>query len=105
MHPLRVDPRNYQKHKREEKEGGGGEVFDCKHLWSMLFCLFMILFAFLTCIFYQAVQEYKHRQMAPTSVSPSSDVVVITKADLEGYHSACDDDTNNSAPFVRKVCV
>ncbi|KAM7515500.1 hypothetical protein LguiA_005083 [Lonicera macranthoides] len=47
---------------------------------------------------WKAVQEYKHPQTASTSVSPSRDVVVITKADLEGYHSACDDDTNNNAP-------
>lgn len=41
----------------------------------------------------QAVQEYSRRRLPPTAQSPSGDAVLITKADLEGYHSACDDET------------
>ncbi|EEF48147.1 phosphatidylglycerophosphate phosphatase PTPMT2 [Ricinus communis] len=41
---------------------------------------------------WKAVQEYSRRRPPPTAHSPSRDAVLITKADLEGYHSACDDD-------------
>ncbi|KAJ4832761.1 hypothetical protein Tsubulata_019805 [Turnera subulata] len=44
---------------------------------------------------WKAVQEYSRRQPATTACSPSRDAVLITKADLEGYHSACDDDANS----------
>lgn len=40
---------------------------------------------------WKAVQEYSRRQQPPTAHSPSGDAVLITKADLEGYHSACED--------------
>lgn len=39
---------------------------------------------------WEAVQEYKQRRVASTPLSPSADAVLITKADLEGYHSPCD---------------
>ncbi|OAY27187.1 phosphatidylglycerophosphate phosphatase PTPMT2 [Manihot esculenta] len=42
---------------------------------------------------WKAVQEYSRRRLPPTAQSPSGDAVLITKADLEGYHSACDDET------------
>ncbi|KDP33772.1 hypothetical protein JCGZ_07343 [Jatropha curcas] len=41
---------------------------------------------------WKAVQEYNRRQEPPSAHSPSGDAVLITKADLEGYHSPCDDD-------------
>ena len=40
----------------------------------------------------QAVQEFTQHRLAYTGQSPSRDAVLITKADLEGYHSSCDDD-------------
>ncbi|KAI4350769.1 hypothetical protein L6164_005188 [Bauhinia variegata] len=39
---------------------------------------------------WEAVQEYSKRRASPTPYSPSGDAVLITKADLEGYHSAYD---------------
>jgi atypical dual specificity phosphatase len=42
---------------------------------------------------WKAVQEYKQHRLASAAHSPSSgDAVLITKADLEGYRSSCDDD-------------
>lgn len=39
----------------------------------------------------QAVQQYKQMRLASIAPqSPSADAVLITKADLEGYHSSCD---------------
>lgn len=40
----------------------------------------------------QAVQNYSKCQSSPTPTpnSPSGDVVLITKADLDGYHNSCD---------------
>ncbi|KAK3027130.1 hypothetical protein RJ639_042424, partial [Escallonia herrerae] len=39
---------------------------------------------------WKAVQEYKQQRSDLTALSPSRDAVLITKADLEGYHSPCD---------------
>ncbi|CAN0901425.1 Phosphatidylglycerophosphate phosphatase PTPMT2 [Linum grandiflorum] len=36
---------------------------------------------------WEAVQEFSRRQMSSTTLSPPGDEVLITKADLEGYHS------------------
>ena len=50
----------------------------------------------------QAVQEYNKRQVATgTAYSPSGDAVLITKADLEGYHSNSDDAGKELAIFDR----
>uniref|UniRef100_A0A2P2JPV5 Uncharacterized protein MANES_16G106900 n=1 Tax=Rhizophora mucronata TaxID=61149 RepID=A0A2P2JPV5_RHIMU len=38
----------------------------------------------------KAVQEYSSRQQTTAVNSASGDVVLITKADLEGYHATCD---------------
>ncbi|BAT72891.1 phosphatidylglycerophosphate phosphatase PTPMT2-like [Vigna umbellata] len=39
---------------------------------------------------WKAVQNYNNRRPCPLPYSPSGDAVLITKADLEGYHSTCD---------------
>ena len=39
---------------------------------------------------WKAVQNYNKRRPSPLPYSPSGDAVLITKADLEGYHSTCD---------------
>ncbi|KAJ8750794.1 hypothetical protein K2173_015975 [Erythroxylum novogranatense] len=39
---------------------------------------------------WKAVQEYDRHQPSTTAYSPPRDAVLITKADLEGYHSTCD---------------
>ncbi|CAJ1937083.1 unnamed protein product [Sphenostylis stenocarpa] len=41
---------------------------------------------------WKAVQNYNNRKPCPLPYSPSGDAVLITKADLEGYHSTCDAD-------------
>lgn len=51
---------------------------------------------------WKAVQEYNKRQLATTtSYSPSGDAVLITQADLEGYHSNCDDAGKELAIIAR----
>ncbi|KAK4479110.1 hypothetical protein RD792_014621 [Penstemon davidsonii] len=40
---------------------------------------------------WKAVQEYKQQRMASRLMCTSGDAVLITKADLEGYHSPCND--------------
>ncbi|XP_057966960.1 phosphatidylglycerophosphate phosphatase PTPMT2-like [Malania oleifera] len=40
---------------------------------------------------WKAVQEFNRRQPTSTACSPSGDAVLITKADLEGYHGTSDD--------------
>ncbi|CBI27976.3 hypothetical protein VitviT2T_016436 [Vitis vinifera] len=53
---------------------------------------------------WKAVQEYNKRQLATTtSYSPSGDAVLITKADLEGYQSNCDDAGKELAIIARVV--
>lgn len=50
---------------------------------------------------WKAVQEYKHWRLASTTIpSPSSDAVLITKADLEGY---CSPSQNNKLALVPRV--
>ncbi|XP_061371143.1 phosphatidylglycerophosphate phosphatase PTPMT2-like [Gastrolobium bilobum] len=39
---------------------------------------------------WKAVQDYNKRRTSPLPHSPSADTVLITKDDLEGYHSTCD---------------
>ncbi|ESW32263.1 hypothetical protein PHAVU_002G307100 [Phaseolus vulgaris] len=41
---------------------------------------------------WKAVQNYDKCRPCPLPYSPSGDTVLITKADLEGYHSTCDAD-------------
>ncbi|KAM3712278.1 hypothetical protein ACJW31_01G168800 [Castanea mollissima] len=42
---------------------------------------------------WKAVQEYSKRESSTIACSPSGDAVLITKADLEGYHGNYDGDT------------
>lgn len=51
----------------------------------------------------QAVQEYKQHLLASTCQSPSADAVLITKADLEGYHSSCDTFVGKELAIVNRV--
>lgn len=51
----------------------------------------------------QAVQEYSKCQPSATFCSPSGDAVLITKADLEGYHGNCDGDAGKQLEIVPKV--
>lgn len=52
----------------------------------------------------QAVQEYNKRRVATSKAySPSGDAVLITKADLEGYHSNSDDAGKELAIVARGV--
>ncbi|KAM7256154.1 hypothetical protein ACFE04_011895 [Oxalis oulophora] len=41
----------------------------------------------------QAVKDYSKRQPTTTTCSSPTDAVLITKADLEGYHGTCEDNT------------
>ncbi|KAL3625407.1 hypothetical protein CASFOL_030861 [Castilleja foliolosa] len=49
---------------------------------------------------WKAVQEYQQRLMASKSIYTSGDAVIITKADLEGYHSPCNDDQGKELMVV-----
>ncbi|KAI8023280.1 putative dual specificity protein phosphatase DSP8 [Camellia lanceoleosa] len=51
---------------------------------------------------WKAVQEYKQHRLVSTH-SPSGDAVLITKADLEGYHSSCDDKVSKELAVVPRV--
>lgn len=52
----------------------------------------------------QAVQEFSQRKLAITApYSPSVDAVLITKADLEGYHGTCDDTTSKALAVVPRI--
>lgn len=52
----------------------------------------------------QAVQEFSRRKPATSAThSPSGDVVLITKADLEGYHGTCDDNDGKTLAVVLKM--
>ncbi|XP_028108326.1 putative dual specificity protein phosphatase DSP8 [Camellia sinensis] len=51
---------------------------------------------------WKAVQEYKQHRLVSTH-SPSGDAVLITKADLEGYHSSCDDKVSKALAVVPRV--
>lgn len=53
---------------------------------------------------WKAVQEFSWRKLAITApYSPSVDAVLITKADLEGYHGTCDDITSKALAVVPRI--
>lgn len=52
---------------------------------------------------WKAVQEYKQHRLASTCQSPSADAVLITKADLEGYHSSCDTVIGKELAIINRV--
>ncbi|KAA8534900.1 hypothetical protein F0562_029884 [Nyssa sinensis] len=52
---------------------------------------------------WKAVQEFKHWRLATTALSTSGDAVLITKADLEGYHGTCDDNAGKELAIVPGV--
>ncbi|XVE54163.1 hypothetical protein DITRI_Ditri03aG0058500 [Diplodiscus trichospermus] len=52
---------------------------------------------------WKAVQEYSRHRQAATTRSPSMDAVMITKADLEGYHSTFDDITGKELVVVPRM--
>ncbi|OMO91553.1 hypothetical protein COLO4_18278 [Corchorus olitorius] len=52
---------------------------------------------------WKAVVEYSRRRQAATTHSPSADAVMITKADLEGYHSTLDDITGKELVLVPRM--
>lgn len=49
----------------------------------------------------QAVQGFKQQRMASSPLS--SDAVLITKADLEGYHSSSDDSRGKELALVPRI--
>ncbi|KAL8093995.1 phosphatidylglycerophosphate phosphatase PTPMT2-like [Apium graveolens] len=51
---------------------------------------------------WKAVQEYKQHQLAFAAESPSRDAVLITTADLEGYHSFCDEDAKKKLALITR---
>ncbi|EXC28683.1 Protein-tyrosine phosphatase mitochondrial 1 [Morus notabilis] len=52
---------------------------------------------------WKAVQEFSRRKPASAAYSPSGDAVLITKADLEGYHSAPEELAAKQLVVVPKV--
>lgn len=52
---------------------------------------------------FQAVQEYQQQRMASKVVYTSGDAVLITKADLEGYHSPCNDNSGKVLAVVPRM--
>ncbi|EOY30595.1 Phosphotyrosine protein phosphatases superfamily protein [Theobroma cacao] len=52
---------------------------------------------------WKAVQEYSRHRQPATIHSPSVDAVMITKADLEGYHSTFDDITGKELVVVPRL--
>ncbi|CAK9184900.1 unnamed protein product, partial [Ilex paraguariensis] len=52
---------------------------------------------------WKAVQEFWWQRLAPTPLSLSGDAVLITKADLEGYHSPCGSDSSKELVSVPRV--
>ncbi|BFG39811.1 hypothetical protein CerSpe_260850 [Prunus speciosa] len=52
---------------------------------------------------WNAVQEYSRCKPATTACSPSGDAVLITLADLEGYHGTCDDNACKQLAIVPKM--
>ncbi|KAL0337334.1 UNVERIFIED_CONTAM: putative dual specificity protein phosphatase DSP8 [Sesamum calycinum] len=52
---------------------------------------------------WKAVQEYQQQRMASKGMSVSGDAVLITKADLEGYHSPCTDDSCKELTVVPRM--
>lgn len=74
----------------------------------MLYIIFSSAFSHLLvsiwCYNTQAVQEYSNRGPVTSSWSPSGgDAVLITKADLEGYHSTCNDSAGRELAIVTRV--
>ncbi|KAK2645515.1 hypothetical protein Ddye_020710 [Dipteronia dyeriana] len=52
---------------------------------------------------WKAVQEFSQRTPSTTTLSPSGDAVLITKADLEGYHGTCDDNAGKELAIVSRM--
>ncbi|KAI9192615.1 hypothetical protein LWI28_025515 [Acer negundo] len=52
---------------------------------------------------WKAVQEFSRRTPSTTTLSPSGDAVLITKADLEGYHGTCDDNAGKELAIVSRM--
>ncbi|KAH7572206.1 hypothetical protein ACOSP7_015254 [Xanthoceras sorbifolium] len=52
---------------------------------------------------WKAVQEFSRRRPSTTAHSPSGDAVLITKADLEGYHGTCDDNAGKELAIVSRM--
>ena len=64
-------------------------------------CLFPLVYSLL--VNGQAVLEYSSLRQPATIHSPSVDAVMITKADLEGYHSSFDDITGKELAVVLRM--
>ena len=69
----------------------------------MINCLFPLVYSLLVNGYEQAVQEYSRHLQPATILSPSMDAVMITKADLEGYHSNFDDITGKELVVVPRM--
>ncbi|KAK4432949.1 putative dual specificity protein phosphatase DSP8 [Sesamum alatum] len=52
---------------------------------------------------WKAVQEYQQQCMASKAMSVSGDAVLITKADLEGYHGPCSNDSGKELMVVPRM--
>ncbi|KAK9266641.1 hypothetical protein L1049_003593 [Liquidambar formosana] len=52
---------------------------------------------------WKAVQEFNKSRPSTTAWSPSGDTVLITKADLEGYHGTYDDGARKELAIVPRV--
>ncbi|KAK6151887.1 hypothetical protein DH2020_014522 [Rehmannia glutinosa] len=52
---------------------------------------------------WKAVQEYQQQRMASKAMCAPGDAVLITKADLEGYHSPCNDDSGKEVTIVPRL--
>ncbi|XP_075474827.1 phosphatidylglycerophosphate phosphatase PTPMT2-like [Primulina tabacum] len=52
---------------------------------------------------WKAVQEYKQQRMASKAMCTSGDAVLITKADLEGYHSPCNDISGKELMTIPRI--
>ncbi|MBA0597575.1 hypothetical protein Gorai_007378 [Gossypium raimondii] len=66
-------------------------------------CLFPLVNSLLVNGYEQAVVEYSMHRQPATIHSPSVDAVMITKADLEGYHSTFDDITSKELVIVPRM--
>ncbi|KAI3447065.1 hypothetical protein Pfo_003730 [Paulownia fortunei] len=52
---------------------------------------------------WKAVKEYQQQRMASKAICTSGDAVLITKADLEGYHSPCNDDSGKELTVLPRM--
>ncbi|KAL3829945.1 hypothetical protein ACJIZ3_018747 [Penstemon smallii] len=52
---------------------------------------------------WKAVQDYKQQRMASRVMCTSGDAVLITKADLEGYDSPCNDESGKALTIVPRI--